>query len=152
MFAEFGTTSNFSFLRGASHPKDLVLTSILRGHTGMGLADRNSVAGVVRAWSALKRLRKEGLSPPDVLRDGGGPGEVTYVDDPLSDPAMSEVVKARTTDLMQASMKLGEAMYAAQAADGEGGEPQPEGENAQKDDVIDADFQEVDDKDQKKRA
>jgi molecular chaperone DnaK len=63
----------------------------------------------------------------------------------------SEVVKARTTDLMQASMKLGEAMYAAQA-DGEGGEPQPEGENAQKDDVIDADFQEVDEGDKKKRA
>jgi molecular chaperone DnaK len=50
---------------------------------------------------------------------------------------------------MQASMKLGEAMYAAaQAAEGaasEGGEPK-------KDDVIDADFQEVDEGDKKKRA
>ena len=64
----------------------------------------------------------------------------------------SEVVKARTTDLMQASMKLGEAMYAAQAAAGEGGEQAPEGEAAQKDDVIDADFQEVDEGDKKKRA
>jgi molecular chaperone DnaK len=64
----------------------------------------------------------------------------------------AEVIKARTTDLMQASMKLGEAMYAAQAAAGEGGEPQPEGEAAQKDDVIDADFQEVDEGDKKKRA
>jgi molecular chaperone DnaK len=64
----------------------------------------------------------------------------------------SEVIKARTTDLMQASMKLGEAMYAAaQGAPGEGGE-QPEGETAQKDDVIDADFQEVDEGDKKKRA
>ncbi|WP_201837247.1 molecular chaperone DnaK [Microvirga zambiensis] len=63
----------------------------------------------------------------------------------------SEVVKARTTDLMQASMKLGEAMYAAQQNAGEGGE-QPEGEAAQKDDVIDADFQEVDEGDKKKRA
>jgi molecular chaperone DnaK len=64
----------------------------------------------------------------------------------------AEVIKARTTDLMQASMKLGEAMYAAQAAAGEGGEQQPEGETAQKDDVIDADFQEVDEGDKKKRA
>ncbi len=48
-YAELATTSNFSFLHGASHPKDLVLTSILQGHTGMGLADRNTVAGVVRA-------------------------------------------------------------------------------------------------------
>jgi molecular chaperone DnaK len=62
----------------------------------------------------------------------------------------TEVVKARTTDLMQASMKLGEAMYqATQAA--EGGEEAPETE-AKKDDVIDADFQEVDEDDKKKRA
>jgi molecular chaperone DnaK len=61
----------------------------------------------------------------------------------------AEVVKARTTDLMQASMKLGEAMY--QAAQGaEGGEEAPE--EAKKDDVIDADFQEVDEDDKKKRA
>jgi molecular chaperone DnaK len=65
----------------------------------------------------------------------------------------SEVIKARTTDLMQASMKLGEAMYAAAQGAGEGGEQQqPEGETAQKDDVIDADFQEVDEGDKKKRA
>ncbi len=63
----------------------------------------------------------------------------------------SEVIKARTTDLMQASMKLGEAMYAAQAGAAEGSE-QPEGEEPKKDDVIDADFQEVDEGDKKKRA
>jgi molecular chaperone DnaK len=61
-----------------------------------------------------------------------------------------ETIKARTTDVMQASMKLGEAMYAANQAGEAGAEPGT-GE-AKKDDVIDADFQEVDDKDQKKRA
>ncbi|WP_342107613.1 molecular chaperone DnaK [Methylobacterium sp. SI9] len=62
-----------------------------------------------------------------------------------------EAIKARTTDLMQASMKLGEAMYAAnQAAGPDAGAEAQAGEK--KDDVIDADFQEVDDKDQKKRA
>jgi len=70
----------------------------------------------------------------------------------------AEVIKARTTDLMQASMKLGEAMYAAsQAANegggGEGGQGGAGGAGeAKKDDVIDADFQEVDDQDKKKRA
>ncbi len=64
----------------------------------------------------------------------------------------AEVIKARTTDLMQASMKLGEAMYQAQQNAGEGGEPQEAGEEAKKDDVIDADFQEVDEGDKKKRA
>ncbi|ACL61676.1 molecular chaperone DnaK [Methylobacterium nodulans] len=61
-----------------------------------------------------------------------------------------ETIKARTTDLMQASMKLGEAMYAA--SQGAGPEAGADQAQAKKDDVIDADFQEVDDKDQKKRA
>ncbi|MCJ2120517.1 molecular chaperone DnaK [Methylobacterium sp. J-001] len=62
-----------------------------------------------------------------------------------------ETIKARTTDLMQASMKLGEAMYSAnQGASPEAGAEA--GASEKKDDVIDADFQEVDEKDQKKRA
>jgi molecular chaperone DnaK len=65
-----------------------------------------------------------------------------------------EVIKARTTDLMQASMKLGEAMYqAAQAGSGDQGEGGAgEASGPKKDDVIDADFQEVDEGDRKKRA
>ena len=62
----------------------------------------------------------------------------------------SEAIQARTNELMQASMKLGEAMYAASQAEGaaaEGGEP----EEAKKDDVIDADFKDVSD-DKKKSA
>ena len=97
-YAELAAASNFSFLRGASHPKDLVLTAILRGHAGLGLADRNTVAGVVRAWSALKALRVEGLAPPDRMRDGGSPGEIAFVEDPLNDPALSEEVKRRAAD------------------------------------------------------
>ncbi|GJE59661.1 molecular chaperone DnaK [Methylobacterium trifolii] len=63
-----------------------------------------------------------------------------------------ETIKARTTDLMQASMKLGEAMYAASQSGPEGGPEAAAGTEKKKDDVIDADFQEVDEKDQKKRA
>ncbi|MGH7026185.1 error-prone DNA polymerase [Brevundimonas sp.] len=94
-YAELASASNFSFLRGAAHPKDLVLTSILRGHAGLGLADRNTVAGVVRAWSALKELRAVGLNPPEKVRDGGSPGEIAFIEDPLNDPALSEAVKQR---------------------------------------------------------
>ncbi|PZU94271.1 MAG: molecular chaperone DnaK, partial [Chelatococcus sp.] len=63
----------------------------------------------------------------------------------------AETITARTTDLMQASMKLGEAMYAASQA--EGGEPEAGAEpaDAKKDDVIDADFKDVSD-DKKKSA
>jgi molecular chaperone DnaK len=67
-----------------------------------------------------------------------------------------ETIKARSTDLMQASMKLGEAMYQAAQAATAGGDQDPgeggEAGGAKKDDVIDADFQEVDDQDKKKRA
>ena len=63
-----------------------------------------------------------------------------------------EAIKARTTDLMQASMKLGEAMYAANQAAGPDAGAEAAASSEKKDDVIDADFQEVDDKDQKKRA
>jgi error-prone DNA polymerase len=97
-YAELATASNFSFLRGASHPKDLVLTAILRGHAGLGLADRNTVAGVVRAWSALKELRCEGLAPPDRIRSGGSPGEIAFIEDPLNDTALSQEVKQRAAD------------------------------------------------------
>ena len=61
-----------------------------------------------------------------------------------------EAIKARTNDLMQAQMKLGEAMYKASQAGAAG----PEGAAAggqPKDDVIDAEFREVDD-DKKKSA
>ncbi|MFY9832170.1 MAG: PHP domain-containing protein, partial [Methylocystis sp.] len=53
-YAELATTTNFSFLRGASHPEELVAKALELGHCGIGLADRNSVAGVVRAFSFLR--------------------------------------------------------------------------------------------------
>ncbi|MEO1198285.1 MAG: error-prone DNA polymerase [Pseudomonadota bacterium] len=57
-YAELAVTTNFSFLRGASHPGDLVCRALELGHIGIGIADRNSVAGVVRAYSALNTLRE----------------------------------------------------------------------------------------------
>ncbi|WP_298920211.1 molecular chaperone DnaK [uncultured Bosea sp.] len=63
----------------------------------------------------------------------------------------SEAIQARTNELMQASMKLGEAMYAASQAEGAAAEGEPATEEAKKDDVIDADFKDVSD-DKKKSA
>ena len=56
-----------------------------------------------------------------------------------------EAIKARTNDLMQAQMKLGEAMYKAQQASGAPGEGAAEAGAQAKDDVIDAEFREVED-------
>ncbi len=56
-YIEFGVQSNFSLLRGASRPEELVVRARALGHAGMGLADRNTVSGVVRAWSQSKAIR-----------------------------------------------------------------------------------------------
>ncbi len=79
-YAELATSTNFSFLRGASHPEDLVLTALLLGHSGLGIADRNSVAGVVRAFGALEDLRRDGLPAPQHVSDASGPGEHVRVE------------------------------------------------------------------------
>ena len=48
-FAELAAMTNFSFLRGASHPEEIVARAAELGLAGIGIADRNSLAGVVRA-------------------------------------------------------------------------------------------------------
>lgn len=74
-YAELVTATNFSFLRGASPGTHIVLTSLLLGHAGVGIADCNTVAGVVRAYAALNDMREGGQLPPIKQRDGSGPGE-----------------------------------------------------------------------------
>ncbi|WFP63807.1 error-prone DNA polymerase [Mesorhizobium sp. WSM4904] len=70
-YAEFGIQSNFSFLRGASKPEELVVTAKFYGFSSIGLADRNTVAGVVRAWQQAK-VEKLAYHPGCrlVFRDG----------------------------------------------------------------------------------
>ena len=53
-FSELIAASNYSFLRGASHPGDMVMRAWQLGMGGIGIADRNTVAGVVRAHVAWK--------------------------------------------------------------------------------------------------
>lgn len=53
-YAELAMMSNFSFLRGASHGDELVMRSSVLGLSAVGIADRNTLAGVVRAHVAAK--------------------------------------------------------------------------------------------------
>ena len=90
-YLEFAVASNFSFLRGASHPEELMVQAAHIGLAGLGLCDRNSVAGVVRAHLA-KREQNLALryhpgarlvfadGTPDILaypRDRAGWGRLT---------------------------------------------------------------------------
>ena len=53
-YAELDARSNFSFLEGASHPAELVAEAERLGLAALGLADRNTLAGVVRAHAEAK--------------------------------------------------------------------------------------------------
>ena len=55
-FAELAVTSNFCFLRGGSHPEELVATAAKLGLAGIAFTDRNSLAGVVRGHVAMREL------------------------------------------------------------------------------------------------
>jgi error-prone DNA polymerase len=78
IYAELAAATSFSFLRGASQPAAMVEAAIVLGHTGIGIADRNSVAGVVRAWRALGELREAGLAPDFRLLTGA---RLVFADD-----------------------------------------------------------------------
>jgi error-prone DNA polymerase len=57
-YAELVAASNFSFLRGTSHPEELIIQAKALGLEALALCDRNSLAGIVRAQGQAK---KEGL-------------------------------------------------------------------------------------------
>ncbi len=52
-YAEIGITTNFSFLRGGSDPRAYVHQASKLGLPAIGIADHNTLAGVVRAWNEL---------------------------------------------------------------------------------------------------
>ena len=64
-FAELAAATNFSFLEGASHAHEMVATALALGHIGIGIADRNTVAGVVRAHVALREAVAAARAPVD---------------------------------------------------------------------------------------
>ena len=54
-YAELQVTSNYSFLRGASHPEELISRATELGHSAIAITDRNTLAGVVRAHIEAKK-------------------------------------------------------------------------------------------------
>jgi error-prone DNA polymerase len=53
-YAELCAMTNFTFLTGASHPEEMVARAAELGLAAIAIADRNSLAGVVRAHVALR--------------------------------------------------------------------------------------------------
>jgi error-prone DNA polymerase len=77
-YAELAVTTNFSFLRGASKAEELVLQAKELGLVGLGIADRNSVAGVVRAHSMAKVIGFKIVVGARLVFSDGSPDILAY--------------------------------------------------------------------------
>ena len=53
-YIELQVTTHFSFLRGASSPEELFVAAGQLGLPALGVVDRNTLGGLVRAWDAQK--------------------------------------------------------------------------------------------------
>jgi DNA polymerase III alpha subunit len=81
-FAELSITSNFTFLTGGSHPEEYARRASLLGIEAIAIADVNSVAGVVRAWSELKKIADEIADRAEAMKDPIGPPKPAHIPDP----------------------------------------------------------------------
>jgi error-prone DNA polymerase len=81
VYAELAVTTNFSFLRGASTAEELVLRAKELGLLGLGIADRNSVAGVVRAHYMAKVIGYKIAVGARLAFSDGTPDILAYPED-----------------------------------------------------------------------
>lgn len=79
-YSELQATSNFSFLRGASHPEELIEQAEIFGYDKIAITDVNTFAGIVRAH-AVARSKKTKLIPACRLDLLDGPSLLAYPTD-----------------------------------------------------------------------
>ncbi|WP_300601879.1 error-prone DNA polymerase [Niabella sp.] len=76
-YTELQVTTNFTFLRGGSHPEELVKQALELKYTALAITDRNTLAGVVRAYAAAKDTTLR-IIPACRLDLADGPGLLIY--------------------------------------------------------------------------
>ncbi|EJZ20848.1 error-prone DNA polymerase [Rhizobium sp. Pop5] len=82
-FFEIGTRTNFSFLEGASSPEEMVVQAAYLKLGGLGIADRNSVAGVVRAHAQAEQLQEKYRNREEILAQAKKEGKKEVILDPI---------------------------------------------------------------------
>jgi len=97
-YTELQVTSNFSFLRGASHPEELVEQAAVYGYKAIAITDRNTLAGIVRAHVAAKK-HNIGIIPACRLELLDGPGLLAF---PTDVAAYSRLSSLLTTGNLRA--------------------------------------------------
>jgi error-prone DNA polymerase len=80
-YAELGVTTNFSFLRGGSHPSELVGQAQALGLAAIAITDRNSLAGVVRAYAKAKEINFKMIVGVRLVFSDGTPDILAYPTD-----------------------------------------------------------------------
>jgi error-prone DNA polymerase len=116
-YAELQATTNFSFLRGASRPGELVATAHALGMTAIGIADHNSLAGVVRAWSAARKLKARALTGCRLDFADGTPSVLCY---PSDREAYGRLTRLLTLGQRRAKKGLCDLTWSDLADHGEG--------------------------------
>src|ERR1700742_1474561 len=96
---ELCCATNFGFLRGASRPEELVITAAALGLAGIGVPDRNSLAGVVRAHAKAKALGIRFVLGCRLVFADGAPDVLCY---PTSREAYGRLTKLLTVGQLRA--------------------------------------------------
>ncbi len=132
VYAELGAMTNFSFLEGASHPGELMLQAKALGLAAVGVADRNTLAGIVRALMSAEQAdirlvigARLGFTDGTELivfpRDRAAYGRLCrllslgkseVVPQPGADPAGDRIDKAETRLTFDQALTLGDGMIA----------------------------------------
>ncbi|ARO32258.1 error-prone DNA polymerase 1 [Rhizobium sp. NXC14] len=100
-FFEIGTRTNFSFLEGASSPEEMVVQAAHLGLGGLGIADRNSVAGVVRAHAQAEQLEERYKNRDAILAQAAKEGKREEILDPIRiQPGARLVFSDETPDIL----------------------------------------------------
>ncbi len=80
-YTELQVTTNFSFLRGGSHPEEMVEQAAMLGYTAIAITDVNTLAGIVRAHAAARKNGSIRLIPACRLELLDGPPLLAYPTD-----------------------------------------------------------------------
>ncbi len=116
-YAELQATTNFAFLRGASHPGELVLGAKALGLSALAVCDRNSLAGVVRAHAKAKEVGLQFILGCRLDFADGSPSVLCY---PTSRAAYGRLTKLLTVGQLRARKGACELTWDDLVAHGEG--------------------------------
>jgi error-prone DNA polymerase len=116
MYTELQVTTNYSFLRGASHIEELIARAVLLRMTALGITDRNSLAGIVRAHQRAKEAGIR-LIVGCRLDLTDGPSVLVY---PTDRPAYSRLTRLLTVGKQRAGKGKCQLYWADLAAAAEG--------------------------------